>query len=119
MTHEQTQSSPLAQSVQLMREHLIKTDSNGYQCFLDGLHETRTVPDLMDLLLNVLSSRFQCDVIDHLPASQSEALSEDILDRKEAIETLHRCSYYGAKTFNAQFLNTYRYSFLNIHPESL
>lgn len=119
MTPEQIQSSPLAQSVNLMREYLIKTDSNGYCCFLDELHACNTDCDLMDLLQNVLSSRFQYDVIDILPPSYSETLSEDILDRKESLETLHRSSYFAPETFNAQFVQTLRYSLLNIHPETL
>lgn len=118
MTLPQIQSSPLAHSVQMMREYLIKTDANGYECFLDELHACVTVCDLQSLLLNTLASRFQYDVIDLLPASDSETLSKDILDRKEAIETLHRCSYFSPDTFASQFFFSLRYALLNIHPES-
>ena len=111
--------SPLRPSVALMREYLIKTDGNGYCCFLDELHACNTVCDLQSLLLNTLASRFQYDVIDSLPASDSETLPEVILDRKEAIETLHRCSYFSPETFASQFFFSLRYALLNIHPETL
>lgn len=119
MTSQQIQSSPLAQSVQLMREYLIKTDANGYECFLDELHACVTVCDLQSLLLNTLASRFQYDVIDLSGASHDPDKIEALEEREEAIETLHRCSYFSPETFNAQFLQTLRYSLLNIHPETL
>lgn len=119
MTPEQIQKSKLSPSVHLLREHIIRIDGNGYCLFLDDMYYSETEQELMSVLINTLDARFQYDVVDCLPASESETLSEDILDRKEAIETLHRCSYYGAETFNAQFIKTLRYSLLNIHPETL
>ena len=117
MTTEQIQSSPLAQSVQLMREHLIKTDGNGYCCFLDELHACNTVCDLQSLLLNTLASRFQYDVLDLLPPSEGK--DKYIQDREDSLETLHRCSYFSPETFNAQFKETLLYALRNIHPETL
>lgn len=95
----------------------MKTDRNGYMCFLDELHVSETFTDLKDLLQNVLSSRFQYDVIDLLPPT--EGMSEYIIDRQNSLETLHRISYFDPETFNAQFAQTLRYSLLNIHPETL
>jgi len=101
-----------------MREHISRIDGNGYMLFLDELFYSDTEQELMSVLINTLDARFQYDVIDILPPSNSETLPQDILDRKEAIETLHRCSYYGAETFNAQFTKSLRYALYNIHPET-
>jgi hypothetical protein len=118
MTTEQIQATKLSPSVNLMRDHIARIDGNGYMLFLDELHACHTEQELMSSLINTLDARFQYDVVDLLPSSNSETLPHDILDRKEAIETLHRCSYYGAETFNAQFTKSLRYALYNIHPES-
>ena len=118
MTTEQIQATPLFQSVQLMREHLIKTDSNGYMLFLDELHACDTVFDLMELLANTLDARFQYDVVDLHPSPTFD-MPEELEDRQQSIETLNRVfCWLDPEMFARQFPLSLRYALYNIHPEA-
>jgi hypothetical protein len=119
MTTEQIQATPLFQSVQLMREHLIKTDSNGYMLFLDELHACGSVFDLMELLANTLNTRFQVDIVDESGASHDPVKIENLEDRQQSIETLNRVfCWLDPEMFARQFPLSLRYALYNIHPET-
>lgn len=118
MTHEQIPLI-LQPSVNLVRSHLIKVDGNGYCNFMDELHACATVCDLKDLLQSVASQRWQYDVIDLLPPSETEDLSPELQDRLASFDVLDRIhNYFDDETFARQFPLTFRYAILGIHPET-
>ena len=100
-----------------MREYLIKeTDSATYVAFLDSLNDCPSDLDMPDLLASTLLECFFRDIVKGEQIEEGSTLD----DKWQSIETLNRISFsLNPELFNRQFPVSFRYSLLNIHPETL
>lgn len=104
-------------NIDRLMSYVRKNDREGAIGFADCLRDCETLADIHDVLHGVLLTRFQVDIIEESGTSHDPVQIENLEDREQAIETLHRYGF-GTPTFDAAFPEVMAYALRNIHPEA-
>jgi hypothetical protein len=103
--------APLIPCVSYLGEVIRKEDRNGY-CIFTDVQEWD-----MGQLIETLRACFESFVVEARAADAPLDSIPNYDDRLNALETLHRYSYYGFETFAAGFMELAPYVLRNIYPE--
>lgn len=103
-------------NIDRLMSYVRKNDREGAIGFSDCLRDCKTLSDIHDVLHGVLLTRFQVDIIENSGTSHNPVHIENLEDRENAIEQLHRYGF-GSSTFDEGFPEVMAYALRNIHPE--
>jgi hypothetical protein len=104
-------------NIDRLMDYIRKIDREGAIGFADCLRDCTTLADVHDVLHNVLLTRFQVDIIEQSGTSHDPMKIENLEDREQAIENLHRYGF-GSVAFDASFPEIMAYALRNICPEA-
>lgn len=104
-------------NVDRLMSYVRKNDREGAIGFEDCLRGCGTLADVHDVLFGVLLTRFQVDIIENSGTSHNPVETENLEDREQAIETLHRYGL-GSPQFDSAFPDVMAYALRNVTPSA-
>jgi hypothetical protein len=105
-----------AANVDRLMSYVRKNDREGAIGFGDCLRDCETLADVHGVLHGVLLTRFQVDIIENSGTSYNPIETENLEDREQAIETLHRYGF-GSSHFDSAFPSVMAYALRNVSPQ--
>ena len=112
----ETPTHPLTPCYSYLAEYLRKIDRNGAQILHDCMDSAKTPADVMDVLTDVLRTRFQVDIIDESGASHDPVHIENLEDRENALAVIERATHFAPAAFAGEFMRLAPYILRNQSP---
>jgi len=110
---------PLEHSVGMVRTYLHCVDRRRLNCFEHELSQLISDDDCMELLTEVLRSRFYDDVIMRSGTSHDPVFIDRLEERETAVEKFYATQPHAVETFEREFTAVFEFAFLNIRSEDL
>lgn len=104
-------------NIDRLMSYVHKNDRQGAIGFSDCLRDCETLSDVHNVLHGVLLTRFQVDIIENSGTSHDPIETENLEDREQSIETLHRYGF-GSVAFDSAFPQVMAYALRNVNPNA-
>ena len=104
-------------NVDRLMSYVRKNDREGAIGFEDCLRGCETLADVHDVLFGVLLTRFTVDIIENSGTSHDPIETENLEDREQSIQTLHRYGF-GSPHFDSAFPEVMAYALRNVTPSA-
>lgn len=125
-----TPDHPLTPCYSYLAEYLRKIDRNGAQILHDCMDGAKTPADVMDVLIDVLRTRFEVDVMEGERNFDRGCVSRgleardpsfvkglNLEDRENAFAVIERAAHFSPANFAGEFMRLAPYILHNIHSE--
>jgi hypothetical protein len=110
---------PLDHSVGMVRTYLHCVDRPRLACFEHELSQLISDDDCMELLTEVLRSRFYNDVILVSGTSHDPVFIDRLEERETVVEKFFATQPHAMETFEREFTAVFEFAFLNIRSDDL
>ena len=114
-----TVSPSLDHSVGMFRTYLHCVDRRRLTCFEHELSQLISDDDCMELLTELLRSRFYNDVIMQSGTSHDPVFIDRLEERETVVEKFFATQPHSVETFEKEFTAVFEYAFLNIRSDDL
>ena len=98
-------------AMNLVRQYAHQTDSNGFECLADDLHNAGDDSEVKDVLCSAVRSYFEARL------ENGEAVT-DTEDKRNALDRLDRAAHFSLEAFGGTLAEVVNYALHDRHPEA-